>query len=69
MAATVLVGFVGLYLVGRLLVLGWQWTLSPLGLPALAENVLAIALAALTAFLAWRALIRWGPKRGPKLEA
>lgn len=68
MAATVLLGFVGLYLVGRLLVLGFQWALSPLGLPALFENTIAILLAALAAYLAWRVFRRWGPRGGPALK-
>lgn len=69
MAAAMLVGFVALYVGARLLVLGWQWALYPLALPAAATNLIAIALAALSAFLAWRLVLHWGPRNGPKLGA
>lgn len=63
------IGFVALALLARLLVLAWLWILLPLGLAELANNILAIVLAALTAFVGWRLIRFWLPQSGPKLDA
>lgn len=69
MGAAMLVGFIALYLVARLLVLGWQWALYPFGLPEVVTNVLAIALSALSAFWVWLLVLHWGPRSGAKHRA
>lgn len=68
-AVACFIGFAGLALLARLLVLAWLWILLPLGLPVLANNILAIAAAGVTAFYGWRLIRFLLPQAGPKLDA
>lgn len=69
MMAVVFCGFVGIALVGKLLLLGWLWILLPLPFNAMTAQALAIGLSLLTVFVAYRLFVRWWPKSGPNVKA